>query len=172
MKYIDFLNLVSSFRPSREELIEYGLDEAEIEDIRGTFSVTTRPLVGDVGGDEVSKMILKNDCSQLAIGLLRFVVRPIEHSKGKIVAYCEADPVIVRWDGVIVMCDHAGGVDVDIECARDSEKFLDAIGKFAEIRKNKLQWKGRFDDAVEISAGLAGNINSRDFYKILCGFLV
>ncbi len=159
--------------PSSEQLNEYGLDESEISDIQKTFKSVERNLSDSDSGarSEIERLILRNDCSTVEVGLLRFLSYPKEHPQGAVVAVCENDPIVVRGDGTVAMYDHGNPDLKAMDCGADSERFLDALAAFIDIRRNKLQWKGRVTAAAEVCSQLAGGPAYLDFFRLLCGFL-
>lgn len=168
----EFLDVVRKAMPPRKELRQFGLDDSEIEGIQQTFMHTRRTGRNVLDAQsEIEKMIMANDCSNLEVGLMRFLPEPRAHPHGVIIAFCEADPVVVRKDGTIAMYDHARADMEPKECALDSERFLDALAKFVEIRRRKTEWRGRVSEAAKLCASLAGGSASQELFVSLCSFL-
>jgi hypothetical protein len=166
----DFLIALQNVMPPRVELEANGLDPDEIESVQATFRFVPRSRSASTSRSELEKMILDNDCSSVEVGLIRFSDRPREHPHGTQVALCEADSIVVSPAGTITMHDHANP-DKAMNCAASSERFLDALGVFLTIRREKSKWKGRGNEAAELCAEKAGGINFREFFRLLCGFL-
>ncbi len=155
--------------PDRETLKEYGLDADEVDDIQATFVAHVRTSNGFTASNEIEQMLADFDCSKVEVGLVRFLERGEGHSLGKVFAFCEADRLILRPDGAIVMLPHgeSGG---EIRCADSPAQFLDTIALFVDMRANKAAWKGKTNIAAERCATAAGVPSDSDFYRLLCGF--
>ncbi len=169
----EFLAIVGSATPDRDELDENGLDDDEIDAIQNTFSYTVRESQNQpaVSATELERMILDHDCSTIEIGMVRFLEWPESHPHGIAVAHCEADTIVVRTDGSVGLYDHAHPESVAMECAADSESFLRGLAAFVEVRTNRSEWRGRAESAADHCSTLAGGSAFTDFFAILCGFL-
>ncbi len=172
MKGKDFLALLARAMPSMSELLQYGLDEHEAEEIQAGFKSVERPSLG--GGvrfsSELQSLVSENDLSTVEVGLVTFPSHPEITDLGVVVAYLEADPIVVRHDGSIAVLDHARPT-FSRTCAANSEAFLEALARFVEIRSRKKDWNGRSADAASICADAAGGSDYKWFYSELCGFL-
>lgn len=172
MKGKDFLTLLARAMPSMSELAQYGLDEEEAEEIQASFKSVERPSSG--GGvsfsSELQTLVSENDLSTVEVGLVTFPSHPEITDRGVVVAYFEADPLVVQRDGSVAMSDHARP-DVLRTCAASSEAFLEALARFVEIRSRKKDWNGRLAEAASICAEAAGGSDYKWFYSALCGFL-
>lgn len=166
-----FIKSIENVKPSRESLEDYGLEDEEIEEILATFMAPAKKISKEEQNDEIQRMLTSFDCSKIEIGLIRFQDEVRAHSYGKMFAFCEADPLVIRADGSIAMYDHANPDPVPLECAGNSEKFLDALAKFIDIRSKKSNWKGRTVEAAELCAKAAGGSQYCDFFRQLCSFL-
>ncbi len=155
--------------PNRETLEEYGLDADEVADIQATFVAPARTSSGFIAGNEINQMMADFDCSKVEVGLVRFLEQGEGHSLGRVFAMCEADRLILRPDGAIVMLPH-GGTGGEIPCAVSPAQFLNAIATFVDMRTDKSAWKGKTDIAAERCAAAAGVPSDSDFYRLLCGF--
>lgn len=155
--------------PDRETLEEYGLDPDEVADIQATFVAHARTSNGFTASNEIEQMLADFDCSKVEVGLVRFLERGEGHSLGKVFAFCEADRLILRPDGAIVMLPHSG-TGGEIRCAASPAQFLDAIALFADMIADKSAWKGKTNIAAERCATAAGVPSDGDFYRLLCGF--
>jgi hypothetical protein len=163
-----FLSCLNDAMPTRESLRDYGLDDEEIEGIRAVFSAPARNNAREGQSSELERLVAQFDCSRLEVGLVNFLGEIEFHLHGRIFAYCEADPLVVRENGVVAMYDHADPCSMQTECSSDSEKFLDALCEFIQIRTHKSSWKGRLQDASESCANAAGGVRYKQFYDILC----
>jgi hypothetical protein len=170
MRYTDFLVVLQNAMPPRAELEAYGLGRDDIESVQATFRFTLRNEPSSVSGSELERMILDNDCSNIEVGLIRFLEEPNKHRHGVQVAFCEADPIVVSPAGTVVLYDHANP-DYAMNCAASSERFLDALGAFLIIRREKSKWKGRGNAAADLCAEKAGGGHYVAFFRMLCGFL-
>ncbi len=166
-----FLKCLQDVIPSRESLEDYGLENDEIEEIQATFLAPAKKSPEEEQGDEVQRMLANFDCSRIEIGLIRFQDKVRSHLYGTMFAFCEADPLVIRKDGSIAMYDHANPDSMQLECAVNSERFLDALAKFIDIRSKKSNWKGRTVEAAELCANTAGGSQYCEFFRQLCGFL-
>jgi hypothetical protein len=171
MKAEHFLNVLRDAMPSRDTLEEYGLDEDEIEEIQATFLARARSASSRKGQSEVERLITEFDCSRVEVGLVRFLDEPRERDQGIQFACCEADSIVVKEDGSVAMYDEGATESKEVPCATDSQKFLEGLAAFIEIRANKSHWKGRVDEAATRCAAAAGGGQSEEFFRILCGFL-
>ena len=172
MRSPDFLSALTKAMPSRVELEAHGLESNEIDAVQKTFKYFARDhSEGRLKSrSELENMILENDCSSVEVGLIRFLDRPREHRDGVQVAFCEADSIVVRPSGSVIMSDHAV-VDKGLDCAVDSERFLAALAAFIALRQKKSKWKERTVEAADICANLAGGRDYAPFFRLLCGFL-
>jgi hypothetical protein len=170
MHSTDFLVALHNAMPPRLELEACGLGPDEIESVQSTFRFVPRKPSGLVSRSELEKMILDNDCSSVEIGLIRFLDGPREHRYGVQVAFCEGDPIVVSPAGTVAMHDHANP-DKAMNCAADSERFLDALGTFLAIRREKSKWKGRVNAAADLCAEKAGGGDYTAFFRLLSSFL-
>ena len=170
MRNADFLAALQNVMPSRAELEACGLGLDEIESVQATFRFIPRKPPSSVSRSELERMILDHDCSTVEVGLIRFLDRPREHRHGVLVAFCEADSIVVSPAGTVVMHNHANP-DKTMNCAANSERLLDALGVFLTIRREKAKWKGRGNAAAELCAEKAGGSNYLAFFRLLCGFL-
>lgn len=165
-----FLVALQDVMPPRFELETCGLSPDEIEAVQATFRFVPRKPSVFPSRSELERMIIDNDCSSVEVGWIRFLDRPREHRHGVQVAFCEADPVVVSPTGTVKMHDHANP-DKAVNCATDSERFLDALAVFLSIRHEKSKWKGRVDAAAEVCAEKAGGSGYKAFFRLLCNFL-
>ena len=166
----DFLLFLHEMMPPRAELEADGLSPERIEDIQATFRSVPRKPSGSSARSELEKMIIENDCSTVEFGFISFLDRPLVHRHGIQVAYHEADPIVVTPAGTIAMYDHEDPDFVIVNCAADSERFLDALSTYLAIRQDKSKWKGRNDAAVALCAEKAGGREYAKFSQVLCGF--
>ena len=166
-----FLQCLQDVMPGREALEDYGLENDEIEDIQATFLASARKSYEKEQGDEIQRMLAIFDCSRIEVGLIRFQDKVRSHLYGTMFAFCEADPLVIRADGSIAMYDHSNPDSMQLKCAVSSERFLDALARFVDIRSKKLNWKGRTIEAAELCANTAGGSEYCDFFRLLCGFL-
>jgi hypothetical protein len=172
MNSSDFLSALNMAMPSREELEAYGLSSNEIDGVQGSFRFIERNPSGIslASRSEAERMIVEFDCSALEVGLVRFLDRPREHRHGVQVAFCETDPIVVCPDGTVAMYDHANA-DKAVNCAADSEHFLDGLSVFLTVRREKAKWKGRAQEAAALCANKAGGLLYMEFFRLLCGFI-
>lgn len=168
----DFLKVLHEAMPAHAELEEYGLDPEEIDEVQASFrSAPSKSSIGvATAKSELERMILEYDCSTVEVGLIRFLPAPHPCRQGVQIAYCEADPIIVDASGLVTMHDH-GDPQKSIECAADSERFLDALSVFIALRREKSQWKGRVEEAAGLCAAKAGGSSYMPFFRLLCGYL-
>ncbi len=170
MNNANFLVALQNAMPPRAELEARGLSLDEIESVQATFKFIPRDQPSSVSGSELERMILDNDCSTVEVGLIRFLEGPHEHQHGVQVAFCEADSIVVSTGGTVMMYEHANP-DKGMNCAANSERFLDALAAFLTVRSEKPKWKGRGNAAAELCAEKAGGCNFVAFFRLLCGFL-
>lgn len=116
-------------------------------------------------------MIVENDCSAIVVGSIQFLEWPQDHPRGIIVALCEADPIVVADGGRIAMYDHANPDHEVLECAADSERFLEGLATFLRIIKDRENWRGRAEEASNKCADLAGGSTYSHFFRMLFGSL-
>ena len=98
-----FLDHLHGAMPSRESLLDYGLEDDEIVDIQASYIAPKREgsIVGLASTDEIERLILKFDCSNIEIGLICFHGQLKDHPFGSEFALCEADSLVIRDDGSI-----------------------------------------------------------------------
>lgn len=166
-----FLEQLYDAMPNRDDLEDYGLEEGEIQEIQGTFVATKRRFSTGQGSGEIERLIEEFDCSKVEIGLIRFQGKLSNQPYGTVFAFCEADPLAICADGSIAMFDHESPDSKQVKCASNSERFLDALAAFIDIRANKSHWKGRIGEAAEVCANAAGGSQFQEFFRLLCGFI-
>ncbi len=168
----DFLKVIQSAMPDYEELKEYGLEDREIIDIQSTFKFTRKIQDTNLkkSVSELERMISEYDCSKIELGLIRFIKDSKQLKNGVMCAYSEADLLIVNDDGSVSIYDHAEPNRITQNCAVDSSCFFDALAEFIDIRKHKLDWRGRIDEAAERCGGIAGGSQYEKFYFSLLSF--
>jgi hypothetical protein len=162
----EFVAALREEMPERRVLEDYGLDPTEIEGIYESFLVIGRESAPDSSLPETLRLVTGFDCSRVEIGLIRFLGGCREHERGVQFAWCEADPIVLTDDGTVVMCEGS----VDIPCAVDSSRFLDALMRFVRLRSNKSRWMGKCDEATARCAEAAGGASYREFFRIVCSF--
>lgn len=167
----DFLRHVERTMPTRADLGDYGLDDAEIREVQSTFMAPRRAHAASVQTSTVERMILDFDCSKLELGLVRFNERPFPLPAGSCFAVCEADPLVVTESGSIALCDHAKPESLPRECAATADTFLDAMAVFASVRADKRTWLGKVENAAQACAEAAGGQRYVHFFRSLCAFL-
>lgn len=169
MKAEEFLEKLKMAMPTDAELEDYGLDEQEIEQIKATFQARPRHIgepVMDATG-EIGRLIWRFDCNSLEVGLIRFDAAVTSQLGGLRFGLCEADPLLVKPDGSVVMHDHSTPGREVFHCASNPEKFLDALIIFVQIRREEQKWHGREGEAAEMCANASGKGLSRPFYQLL-----
>lgn len=175
MQNKEFVRLIQSLMPSINELKEYGLSEEEIEGIRMTYRCNLQKVNNNIQPararvSELEKLVLEYDCSTMEIFSIRFCGKPLPHHLGMIVAFWEADPIVVLKSGEVVAFDHANPNNIFAPCAANSERFLDAMAWLVKVRARKAVWKGRGKEIVDACAEKAGGSVYQDFYRTLCTF--
>lgn len=176
MKANEFVEVLRKAMPTRESLEEYGIDDDNIHYIQATFLAVQRiasieeRAEAKSHSNPVSQLISEYDCSNVEVGLLRFASAILPHKNGSQIAVCEADPVVLENDASINLYDHSTN-EVSLRCAVDASHFLDALGRFVEIRGDKLKWLGNVEEAGRQCADLAGGPEYEPFYRMLCAFL-
>jgi hypothetical protein len=173
MRVDEFARLMSESMPTKEQLVEYGLNDEEIEEIQRTFRCQRRGPT-DAGSDpssELERLVVDYDCSTLEVSQVRFSGAPEAHPQGGVVVgYWEADPIVVSKDGEVVALDHADQA-TSTPCAADSRLFLEAMACLVRARSNRLQWKGRAAELAEACAQEAGGDRYRAFFGALTAFV-
>lgn len=169
----DFVARLRDAMPSQESLADYGLDDEEIDAIQLTFIAKPRDQVQSTqeSNHEIQRLIRDFDCSTVEIGLVRFCNEFAHLQSGERFAFCEADSVLLRKDGAVALYAHSAPDSLLLECAADSERFLDALAEFVEVQKKKRDWEGRVQEAAIRCATAAGGEKYLDFYRLLCAFL-
>ena len=171
MRAHEFVEFLKRATPTKQELESYGLAGSEIDDIQSLFNAIPRSPSGTEQPDELIALITEFDCSSIEIGGIEFKSSPTPHRHGIVFGKYEADPLVIVIEGDIAMFDHANvGVD-PIVIAANSESFLDALAKFVDILKSKVDWADRFDEAVEQCSQLANGKNSEEFFRTMLAFL-
>lgn len=167
-----FVDSLSSAMPTLKTLKAYGLTKEEAVEIQATFLAPKRILSSPntVRVDELRRLMQEYDCSTVEIGPIQFQAEMSVHRAGELFAYCEADPLIIRPDNTICCLDHSLPDSKPYDCGRNGEHFLEALAMFVEMVKNRMQWKGRSEEAATKCAIAAGSISYIDFYSGICGF--
>ncbi len=165
----EFVRRLAKAMPDRLALTAYGLEDDEIATTQAVFRAQRRPSRAPAGASELARLVVEFDCSHVEVGLVRFGARLERRPFGVIVAFCEAEPVVVAPDGRIVLHDHARPKSELMRCAVDSEHFLDALGVFVDMTRDKAVWNGRFQEAVATCGRAAGGAEYDDFFRMLCG---
>ena len=171
MKADAFVRHLQRAKPDRATLEEYGLDEEEIEEIESTFTASRRLPHAEGVLSEAVRMVVEFDCAKLEVGPICFNGEPRPLAKGVCFAVCEADPLMVVDSGAVVLCDHEEPERVQLACAADAERFLDALARFVTVRQDRERWMGKVEEASALCAEAAGGASYSDFYRMLCAFL-
>lgn len=163
-----FCDFLAQMMPTREELEEWELDEAEIEDVQQSF--LGEPRSGNVSerATELERLISAYDCSKVEVGLVRFLDAPRKVELGTRVAYFEADHIVVVPSGEVVLCDWRLPKEVWLSCARDSESFLDGLSVFLRQIRDRERWSGRESLVAQRCATAAGGTEYLPFFQALC----
>ena len=172
MRSREFVELVLRCMPSTKELEGYGLSEEEVEDVQQVFRC--EPREHDPRREvrsELERLVTAYDCSRLGISLVRFVGSPEVRPDGVLVAYWEADPIVVLASGEVVAFDHAEPAAAPTPCAADSERFLDALGWLARAIADRASWRGRGSEVAEACGEKAGGDSYRAFFSSFCASL-
>lgn len=171
MRAEEFVEFLAASMPSRQSLEEYGLDQEEILDVQSTFKAE-RLLPPEAGmepsGPEIERLLRYFDCSRVQVGLIQFFRTGVDRPDGLSFARLEGDILVVRLDGTVWAYE---AERPRCPCAVDSARFLDALGTFLRIRREKSVWAGRVLEAARACARAAGGSAYQPFYEELCGFL-
>lgn len=168
----EFVEALKNAMPARDELLRFGLSDDEINGVQNTFRASVRADSSSVDGasSELERLVTEFDCSTVEVGLLQFLALPKSHRMGTQVASVESDALVVRADGSVLMSDSSTS-EVLLDCARNSEAFLDALSAFIKIRRDKQSWMGRANEAAMVCASAAGGSKYLKFYQVMFGFL-
>ncbi|MBL8721145.1 MAG: hypothetical protein JNL79_34490 [Myxococcales bacterium] len=160
-----FVALARAAAPSREELEAAGLDEADIDEIRGSFACPTRPPSGaSSDDDELSRLLHRYDCSRFELSMFRFVSPPTAHPTGRLVGWLEADAVVQTPSGEVIVLDHESADAPATVCARTGVTFLDALG--VRLRHGHGERSTELARACEQAAGVA---SPNPFWRTVAG---
>lgn len=166
-----FITVLQSAKPSAEKLRAAGLNDGEIDDIHRYFTATKRSaLHSGSSGNELEQLLADYDCSSLDIGGVTFLDQPIGCDHGVMIGRHEADPLVIRNDGSVVLCDHKESGH-QLTCAVDPDHFLDGLAAFVRIVNDRRAWRGKATGAADICASAAGVAECPTFYLSLCGYL-
>jgi hypothetical protein len=129
----------------------------------------------NVSGDELVRLHALFDCSGLVTcGDFNFPDMPAQTSQGLLVAFEEADPIVIDASGVVLLMDHEDP-DSDFviaRCAASGAAFLDALGSYLCVIRKKQQGQQVFLDAENQSTALAGGEEYRKFWRSKCALLL
>jgi hypothetical protein len=163
----EFVAAVRRLAPSPDEAARRDLSSAELEQLTRRFACA--PRVGRATRDNALEDLLNRyDVSALEIGRLEFVSDPRPHWAGVIVAFFEADPVVLMLGGEVAVFEQARFGERYLDCAADPERFLAALAACAEGLRARSAWLDDLDAAARRCAGLAGGDGFEPFYVALC----
>lgn len=173
MRADDFVQSLRAQAPTREELLEYGLSDREIQEIQSTFSAQRRKDVPPALGyeSELERLLRLYDCSTVEISQVHLNKQLESHPAGRAVARWEADPVVLLPSGELAAFDHAELDQRIADVSADSERFLAAMAALATLIRERDTWKGRAADATKKCVDLAGGERYLAFFQSLCAFL-
>jgi hypothetical protein len=163
----EFVTAVRRLVPSPDEAARRDLSAAEIERLQRRFACA--PRLGRATRDNTLEDLLNRyDVSALEIGRLEFVSDPRPHWAGLVVAFFEADPVVLLLGGEVAVFEQARFGERYLECAVDGGSFLSALAHCAEGLRARATWLDDLDEAARRCARLAGGTRYEAFYVALC----
>lgn len=174
MRSEDFVQLLNKLAPRwREQAKTFGLSDEEADDIAMESSVRPRsPTPIDAGDDELLRLINRYDCSRLSVpGGISFRSEVLHDKQRAFVAAEEADPIIIRSDGKVVLLDHASPDFVIAACAANGAAFLDALGILLDVPEGLQRGEHAWRRMTEQCTAAAGGEEYRKFWTTKCAFL-
>jgi hypothetical protein len=163
----EFVAVARRLAPSPEEAALRDLSSSEVEQLARRFACTPRP--GRAARQNVLEDLLNRyDVSALEIGRVELVSDPRPHWAGKVVAFFEADPLVLLRDGELAVFEQARFGERYLDCAADAGRLLAALACFAEGLRARAAWLDDLDAAARRCAALAGGARYEPFYVALC----
>jgi hypothetical protein len=163
----EFVTVVRRLAPSPDEAARRELASTEVAQLERRYACAPRP--GRAPRDNVLEDLLNRyDVSALEIGRVEFVSDPRPHWAGVVVAFFEADPVVVLLGGEVAVFEQARFGDRFLDCAADAPRFLEALACFAEGLRARASWLNDLDAAARRCAELAGGERYEPFFVALC----
>jgi hypothetical protein len=116
-------------------------------------------------------LLVRFDCTRVALGRVHFVSHPRPHFAGQVVGVFESEPIVLEQGGTVSLFEHERFGEKLLDCAVDGASFLRALSGFLEIAYARKAWLHRLDEAAATCAMLAGGPRHEPFYTALCGYL-
>jgi hypothetical protein len=163
----EFVAVVRRLAPSREEAALRDLSGVEIAQLERRFACS--PRAGRVArANALEDLLNRHDVSELQLGRVEFVSDPRPHWAGKVVAFFEADPLVLVQGGELAVFEQARFGERYLDCAADAPRLLDALAEFAVGLRTRAAWLDDLDGAAQRCASLAGGERYEPFYVALC----
>lgn len=163
----EFVAVVRRLAPSRAEAARRDLSDHELAQLERRFACA--PRQGRTArANALEDLLNRHDVSALSIGRVEFVSDPRPHWAGKVVAFFEADPLVLMRDGELAVFEQARFGERYLDCAADAPRALDALAAFAEGLRARAAWLDDLDRAAQRCARLAGGERYEPFYVALC----
>lgn len=166
----EFVSTIQRCRPGERQAATHGLGAEDIAALQQRFTCPMRTPAREARADVLEDLLVRYDCRHLEIGRVRFVSAPRPHRAGTVVAFWEAEPLVVRPSGEVTVFEHEPFGEELMACARDGARLLDALARFLQMFFERGDWLGRTDLAAQLCAELAGGPPYVDFFVGLMGF--
>ena len=175
----EFIKQVESFRPTKQELLNSGIDEDGIERILNGYVILPRhePINIGINDNFYRDLIGEYDISNIEIGPICFPEIPSSLNPNQlIIAYdCTAPIVVDKSTDEVLLLDMNEPTHVMASCAKNIKAFFSALllaNDFLDtLSKDESLWDDP-DSAKPIIAQctlMAGGKKYRQFYEMLVG---
>jgi hypothetical protein len=173
-----FVDRLAQLAPSREELLEAGLNEEEARSWIASFVCRPRRRIKTLGIETIFELFNDWDVSNITVGMIKLSELTLRSTGDFCIGTVEADPLIVA----------AGSGEVFVEelyspghrlwpVAVDASAFLDALISAAEFLSNRPSEsayleegeRAEFRQQARRCAEAAGGDRFNDFYQMLIG---
>jgi len=167
MKAEQFVDRLRAAAPSREELASFGLSPDDTDAIRSIYRCPETGARPPPGASEAERLHTLFDCSRVEVSYVRLDVQSVtETPLGTTIGAWEADPIVFRPDGQVVVVDHGDTSRVIFPVAHSAEAFLDALIVVAETPKQNAAERA---SALRKCIDAAGGDEFSGLWKALLG---
>jgi hypothetical protein len=162
-----FVHALRRLIPSREEAALRAYAPSELERLTRRYACPLREG-RKPRANALEDLLHRYDVSALELGRVEFLAGARPHWAGQVVAFFEADPLVLVRQGEVALFEQARFGERLLVCAASAEQFLDALGCFVAGLRTRAAWLDDLDGAALRCAALAGGAAFEPFYVALC----
>ena len=171
-----FAEQLAHLSPSEAELVQLGISRVSAQHFRRSFVCHEQHSATGPNASEIDEFLTSWDCSNVAIGMLRFSVPQRDRLGNVQIGWVEDDPVMITVEmGEICVFEQGQMTHMLWAAATNLPRFLDALIPAADFLAKRAIGKIDFDDpgvgrpVAEKCLLLAGGEKYRNFYLMLLG---